>query len=194
MFLGAALASITPAARHCDGLDGPVVKAAQSALDSGKVETILAWVSEKDEVETRAAFEETLAVRKTGREARKLADRYFFETVVRLHRTGEGAPYTGLKSAGRDLGPAIPAADKAIAEGSADALSKLLVEAVQKGLHEKFSEVLKNRKYDTTDVHAGRRYVRSYVEFVHYVERLHASATHEAGGHFTESEGREGHH
>jgi hypothetical protein len=33
---------------------------------------------------------------------------------TRLHRPGEGAPYTGLKPAGQDFGPVIPAAEHAI--------------------------------------------------------------------------------
>jgi len=97
---------------HCDGMDGPVVKAAQRTLESGNVNGILIWVQKKDEGEVRRAFERTLTVRKLSLEAKSLADMYFFETVVRLHRAGEGAPYTGLTPAGRDLGPAIPALTK----------------------------------------------------------------------------------
>jgi hypothetical protein len=85
------------ASAHCDSLDGPVVKAAQQALDTRDVSAVLIWVGAGDEAEIRAAFEQTLAVRALDVRARSLADRYFFETVVRLHRAGEGAPYTGLK-------------------------------------------------------------------------------------------------
>src|SRR5512139_3206249 len=92
---------------HCDGLDGPVVTAAKAALETGKVEPVLIWVQNRDEDEIKKAFQKTLAVRKLNPEARELADYYFFETLVRIHRAGEGAPYTGLKPAGRDLGPAI---------------------------------------------------------------------------------------
>jgi hypothetical protein len=42
-------------------------------------------------------FTKTLAVRKQSKEAKELADMYFFETLVRIHCAGEGAPYTGLK-------------------------------------------------------------------------------------------------
>src|SRR5688572_7912286 len=96
---------------HCDSLDGPVVKAAQKALDTQNVDLVLVWGRPEDESEIRIAFNKTLAVRTLGQMAKELADRYFYETVVRLHRAGEGAPYTGLKPAGRDLGQAIPAAD-----------------------------------------------------------------------------------
>jgi Family of unknown function (DUF6448) len=97
---------------HCDGLDGPVVKAAQKALAEDNVNLVLIWVQKDDEAEIKRAFEKTVAVRKLNPEARELADMYFFETLVRTHRAAEGAPYTGLKPAGRDLGPAIPAAER----------------------------------------------------------------------------------
>lgn len=99
---------------HCDGLDGPVVKAAQKALDSGNLNPVLIWVKKTDEAEIKNVFQKTLAVRKLNPQAKELADTYFFEMLVRIHRAGEGASYTRLKPAGRDLGPAIPAADKAI--------------------------------------------------------------------------------
>lgn len=121
-----ALLASPRAGAHCDGLDGPVVKAAEAALEKGDVNFVLVWVQKDDEPEIRAAFDQTLKVRKLNSEARHLADRFFFETLVRVHRAGEGAPYTGLKPAGRDLGPAIPAADKALREDAVEPLVKLL--------------------------------------------------------------------
>src|SRR6187402_881198 len=74
---------------HCDGMDGPVVKAAQKALDDGNVNLVLIWVQKNDEAEIKNAFEKALAVRKLNNEAKELADLYFFETLVRIHRAGE---------------------------------------------------------------------------------------------------------
>ena len=173
---------------HCDGMDGPVVKAAQKALETGNVNLALIWVQKTDEAEIRKAFDQTVTVRKLSPEARALADRYFFETLVRLHRAGEGAPYTGLKPAGRDLGPAIPAADKALETGSVEPLLKLLTDAVQAGTRERFSHAMGKKNIGINDVEMGREYVRSYVEFVHYVERIYQSAKNPAHGHYSENE------
>lgn len=172
---------------HCDGLDGPVVKAAREALRTGDVNLVLIWVQEKDEAEIRAAFQQVLVVRKQSPEAQALADRSFFETLVRIHRAGEGAPYTGLKPAGRDLGPAIPAADKALETGRVEPLQDLLAQAVQHGLHQHFEALEALKRYDPNDVAAGRRYVEAYVQYVHYVERLHEAATTVPEGHHPES-------
>jgi hypothetical protein len=165
-----------------------VVKAAQTALESGDVNPVLIWVQKNDEAEIKAAFQKTLAVRKLSSAAKVLADNYFFETLVRIHRAGEGAAYTGLKPAGRDLGPAIPAADKALSSGSTKDLAKLLESAVQGGLEARFKEVAAKKKFKQDDVVAGREYVKSYVEFIHYVERLYEAAKNSAEGHFREAE------
>ena len=173
---------------HCDGMDGPVVKAARRSLETRDVNLVLIWVQKNDEAEIRRVFEETLAVRALSARAKELADRYYFETLVRLHRAGEGEPYTGLKPAGRDLGPAIPAADQALEEGSAEHLKLLLNEALQKGLREHFDKALARKKFRSDDLAAGREYVEAYVEFVHYVERIYEASTRASQGHYHESE------
>jgi hypothetical protein len=172
---------------HCDGLDGPVVIAAQQALENNDVVGVLVWVQREDEAEIRKVFEQTLAVRKLSRQARELADMYFFETLVRVHRAGEGAPYTGLKPAGRDYGPAIPAADRALATGDPGPLSVLLGDAMRAGLSKRFHRLLEAKRHAGDSVEAGRHYVSAYVQFVHYVEDLHRVATSAAPGHVEET-------
>ncbi len=161
---------------HCDGLDGPVVTVARKALESGNVNLVLPWVRAEDEGEIRKVFDQARSVRKFGGQARELADTHFFETLVRIHRAGEGAPFAGLKPAGRDLGPAVPAADKALESGSIEQVEKLLSNAVREGVHKHFDAVLGRRKFDPDDVGAGRAYVEAYVPYVHYVEQLWQAA------------------
>ena len=184
---GLTLTAPTRVLAHCDGLDGPVVKAAQRALDTRNPAFALIWVQAKDEPEIRTAYERTLAVRAFGPQAKDLADRFFFETLVRVHRAGEGAPFTGLQPAGRDLGPAIPAADKAIEERSAESVVKLVTAVMQERLREHVNEVIGAKDFQAGDVAAGRAYVKAYVEFIHYVERLYEASTTATHGHFDET-------
>lgn len=172
---------------HCDGLDGPVVAAARQALDSGDIKPVLIWVRPEGEAEVRTAFRETMTVRRLGPDAQALADRYFFENLVRIHRAGEGAPYTGLKPAGRDLGPAIPEADEAIRSGSTKALIKLLTSEMGEGLHAEFEAVMSKKEFAPEDVSAGRQFVESYVTFIHYVERLYEASAQPSEGHYPEA-------
>jgi hypothetical protein len=180
--LAATLVGAQEAYAHCDGLDGPVVEAGRRALESGEVEHALVWVLPEGEAEVRRAFGHALDVRGLGGEARELADHFFFETLVRVHRTGEGEPFTGLKPAGRALGPAIPASDRALETGSVTELEALLIEAVRHGLRERFEAAEAARVFDPTDVEAGRAYVSAYVPLLHYVEELHAAARGSHGG------------
>jgi hypothetical protein len=172
---------------HCDTLDGPVVNAARQALETGNVKLVLIWVQKSNEAEITSAFQKTLEVRKLSPAARNLADTFFFETVVRVHRAGEGAPFTGLKPAGTDLGPAVPAADKALETGSVDAVARLLTEDVRHGLEEQFKNVTSKKNFNKDDVAAGQRYVAAYVEYVHYVERIFEASTTAAHGHYPEA-------
>ena len=158
---------------HCDTMDGPVVRAAQAALRSGNVNLVLIWVKDKDEAELREAFRKTLKVRKLNRAARDLADKYFFETVVRIHRVGEGAPYTGLKPAGTDLGPVIPVADKAIENGLVTPLLKLFPDNARPEIEKRFSDARAKKHFKRNDVAAGRDYVHAYSSFLEYLEHLY---------------------
>ena len=183
LLLALSIAILPPAVEaHCDGMDGPVVKAAQEALEKGNVNLALIWVLKKDEREIAEAFQRAVAVRKLSRQARELADTYFFETLIRIHRAGEGEPYDGLKPAGRDLGPAIPAADKAIDTGSLEPLLALFPVGAHDGIRERFEAVAARKNYKTNDVEAGREYVTAYVAFMHYVEELRGTEG-EARGH-----------
>jgi hypothetical protein len=177
----ALLAAPRAALAHCDTLDGPVVTAARAALEDGKLAPVLAWVQPADEGELRAAFASARAARRSGKEAREVADRWFFETVVRVHRAGEGAPYTGLKPAGAP-DPAVAAADRAIASGDAGALERLLVGAVREGLHANLVR-LRAERAPGEDVAAGRRWVAAYVPFVHWAEGVSAAARADGGPH-----------
>src|SRR5512141_478966 len=144
--------SSSPAFGHCDTMNGPVVKAAQNALKTGDVNLVLIWVKKIDEPEIRAAYEKTLRVRKQSPEAQALADMYFFETLVRIHRAGEGAPYTGLKSGEADIEPGIAAADKALESGSGEELVHHMLEAAGKGVQEKFTAVKAAKGFKPDDV------------------------------------------
>ena len=179
VFTGSALA-------HCDAMDGPVITLATKALEKGDVNLVLPWVEKEKEGEIREAFALASAVRGKGAKERQLADRYFFETLVRVHREGEGAPFTGLKPAGLNLGPAIPAADKALETGDPKPLLRLIEGKIHEGIHKYYMEAKVRKAHAGESVEAGREFVHAYVPYLHFVERLYEDATtpvsHGAGG------------
>lgn len=179
---------------HCDSMDGPVVKAAVAALERKNVDEVLAWVSKKDEAEVRQAFQKTLSVRKLNADSKELADRYFFETAVRLHRMSEGMAYTGLKPAGLDWGPAIPAAEAAVEKGSVDSIVQWLNGAADRGLRSRFDRVMSAAVAKTKSIEARREFVRAYVAFIHTVERIYEAAAPDAERSDANHEAGSGHH
>ncbi len=166
---------------HCDSMDGPVIRAARIALDQQKVAPVLKWVKPEGEAEIKAAFARALAVRKQSPEARELADRFFFETLVRVHRAGEGAPFTGLKPSGTAPEPAIEQADKAVESGSVENVLKSVAENVAAGIRKRFALVRQKQQHAEDSTEAGREYVAAYVDYIHYVEGLQQAAQR-AGG------------
>lgn len=165
------------ASAHCDSMEGPVVKASQQALETGNINYVLVWVQPENESEVRAMFDKVNRVRLLGEDARELADMYFFETVVRIHRMGEGVGYTGLKPAGFKPEEGIEAADKAIEESSVDGILMHLDKSKHEDVQKYFTDLQSKRNYDVNDVNAGREYVASYVHFIHYIEALYSGNT-----------------
>ena len=162
-----------PAYAHCDQVEGPVVNDARAALKTENVTEVLKWIPAEGEEEIREAFERTLAVRGESPEAQKLADRYFFETVVRIHRASEGAAFTGLKPADAPVPPAIQRTDDALANGRVDELATDIADAVEKSIRTHYAATLEARRDRDESVQAGREFVAQYVPFMHYVKRIH---------------------
>ena len=142
---------------HCDSMDGPVVTAARQALDAGDVDLVLPFVHAQSEDEVRAAFARSLAARELAPAAQEVSDLYFFETVVRVHRAGEGAPYTGLKPAGLGEGPVIPLAEKAIDTGSAYDLRDFLAQELDAQLNRRLDLIVARTPRDGAPVPEVRR-------------------------------------
>jgi hypothetical protein len=169
---------------HCDTLDGPVVADAREALKKGDVTSVLKWVKKDAEPEILTVFKKTLADRKSNQDT---ADMKFFETLVRVHRAGEGASFTGLKPSG-SVEPIIAGADKALETGSVNDLTQEMSKHLTNGVNERFERAFELKKHKDESVDAGREYVEAYVEYVHYVEGLHNMIAGKGGHHHEESE------
>lgn len=155
---------------HCDTMDGPAVKDGQLALETGNVSIALKWVHAASGDELAGIFEQARAVRGRDEQVRAVADRWFLENLVRIHRAGEGAPYTGLKSVGTPIDDRVRAADEAVATGSLAPLAELLPAEALPELDRRFAEVLARQDFADDDVAAGRSYLEAYVSFFKLAE------------------------
>jgi hypothetical protein len=171
---------------HCDTMDGPVVKDAKKAIETNNVNYVLKWVRVEDEKEIKEAFNLAMKVRPLSQEARLLADKYFFETLVRVHRAGEGMAFTGVKPSGTPIDEKIKAADQSIESGNLAALEKMVPEDQHPELQRRFDRVESLKNFDVNNVKAGREYIEAYVQFFHFAEgetEAHAEAHGEHAGH-----------
>jgi hypothetical protein len=161
------------AAAHCDTLDGPVIQDAPKGLETKDVTPVLKWVQAKDEKSVKDSFNKALAIR--GKKHQATAEMKFFETLVKIHRAGEGASFRGLKPAS-EMEPIILEADKSLSGGSVDSLAKMETGAVDQGIRQRYQKAAETLKHKDESVQAGREFVAAHVEYTLYVERLNMDA------------------
>ena len=168
-------------APHCDTLAGPVVTACKKALKMMDVKYVLPFIPKNAEEELKTSFNKTIQARTLGEDAAEVADLWFFETAVRLHREGEGAPYTGLKPAGLDWGPVVPRAEKDIENGDPTETIEFLKGVLEDEMRKKFDKAMSLKNYDWGDVDAAREYTQSMLNFVlsaHHTYKYIISSEH----------------
>lgn len=170
----------TPVSAHCDSYDGPVIKDALTALETGHVDPVLKWVDETREQEIIELFGKTLPLRTGDQEIYALVEKHFLETLVRLHREFEGAPFTGLKPAG-NVPPIVRMADNSVETGSAEELKSRFLGHIERVLDEKYQLVNALHAKKDESVEYGRAYVHAYVDYVHFLEGIHGILEHGAG-------------
>jgi uncharacterized protein YeeX (DUF496 family) len=154
---------------YCDTLEHPIVKTAHIAFEKRDIAPIMMWVKEEKGIEIQNLFKKTLIVRNKGKEAQEIADRYFLETLMRLHLAGEGETSTGLKPA-EVVEPAVIEEDKALESESVDALIKFITRKIKEGIHERFAKVKEAGKHADHTIEANRKYMEAYIQFTHYAE------------------------
>ncbi len=173
---------------HCDTADGPAVTDGRKALESGNVSYALKWIPADGEQELRDVFDKAQQIRPLGEEAAEMADRLFLETLVRLHRLGEGVGFTGIQPSGVAIDPVVVAADEALSTGSNAQLLPLVPPERRAELDRRFHAARALGDFDVDDVDAGRRYLAAYVDFFKYAE----GEDHEHDGHHESAQAAHG--
>jgi hypothetical protein len=177
---------------HCDSEDGPILPEARRALETGDPSPLLKWVAPENEIEIKTLFAEVRQIRSESDDARKIVDRYFLETFIRLHRQSEGEPYTGIKPTG--LIPAIfKAGDAALNSEDVQQLADEISKTVRSEIVSRFNTALERKRHMDDNVEAGRKYVEAYVSYMHFLEGLHHYLENGSAAHHTGDEHGESH-
>jgi hypothetical protein len=161
---------VRTASAHCDTEDGPAVTDGRRALETGNVNIALKWVHQGDESQVRDAFTRAVAVRDLSPDARDVADRYFLDILIRVHRAGEGAGFDGIKPTGAQVPPQVVAADQALSLGRIDPLRGLVDDERWDELERRFDQAVALKDFDVDDLAAAREYMQAYVSFFKYAE------------------------
>ena len=163
------LAPVTADA-HCDTMDGPAVKDAIRAMDTGNVNYALKWVQPKYEAEVSRAFRMSMKVKDINADTKNLAEQYFFGILLRDHRAGEGVAFDGVKPHGWPVDERVKAADQSIALGNLEPLKGLVEPDKWPELQRRFQKVMSLKDFDVNRVKEGREYIEAYVQFFKFAE------------------------
>lgn len=166
---------------HCDTPEGPVISDAVKAFETRSPDLVLKWVRQEDEDEIREAFQKALKVSDFGEESREMARMWFFETLVRVHRAGEGAPYEGLRPSD-SVSPVVKLADEALEKSDVRELAEKISAHVKDSVTKRFEHARSLKAESCRSPEAGRKYVKAYVDYVHYVENIHGMTMDEVHG------------
>lgn len=169
-----------PASAHCDSYDGPTIKDAIKALETNNVNLVLKWITAEQEKEIIPLFNKTYTLKSGDKEVYAIVEKHFFETLVRLHRETEGAPYTGLKPAGTTK-KIIQLSDRALDSKDIDEFLGKLNIHIEKVIREKYEKVAVLDKVKNDSPEKGREYVKAYVDYTHTIEAIHDIVEQGAG-------------
>lgn len=158
---------------HCDTMDGPLVADIKKSLKSKNIIPVLKWIKKSDEEEIKNMFKKVLCFSQENSELKEILNLYFIETVVRVHRSGEGAPYNGIKPAGFPIDPIIKKGDLSITSGKIDDLAELLSKEIKIKIKNKFEKAWELKSNADLDVEIGRKYTEAYADYIHFIESLH---------------------
>jgi hypothetical protein len=164
-----------------DITNGSVMDAAKMALDTGNVNYVLIWVPEASENKLKNLFAKTVCERRDRKDVQDIAFDWYFETVNRLHRAGEGTLYTCMNLAGLDERSVVPKVKRVIETGEAEEIIGFIPKTQEHDFRHRFRHVMEKKNYDVNNVVDGRAYVAAFTDFIVYLHHIYTSIPREAG-------------
>jgi len=157
---------------YCDTMDGPIVAAAELALEMENINYVLPFVKNEYETELKEAFNKSVTVRELSGEAAEIADYWFFETAVRLYMLGAGKPYSGIKQSGINREHIILKAQDAVVNQDITTFETFLLDSLKEAIETKYEIAVSQQDYDVNDTQAARNYLNSLMDFVEFSNEI----------------------
>jgi hypothetical protein len=158
---------------HCKTRNGPAVRAAVRALETGNVNYVLIWVPEEAEKKLKNLFEKTYCEYKVRKDGAHVTIDWYLKTVNRLHKLGENRQNTGITTAGLNESPFILIVENAIETEDPKEAIRVISEAREDDIRYHFHQVLDKKNYDVNNISAGRAFVTAFTDFIVYLHDLY---------------------
>ena len=161
--------------------NGPVMRAAKMALETGNANYILIWVPEESENTLKNLIEKTCCERSSRKNIQNLAINWYFQTVSRL-KYANGWPHCpGMKSERSDEKPIVLMVERAIETGNIEEIIGVIPCTHAGDVRQRFHHVMDKRNYNVDNIADGRAYVSSFIDLIVYLNNLYTSISDEEG-------------
>lgn len=161
--------------------NGPVMRAAKMALETGNVDYILIWVPEESANTLKNLLEKTCCERTTRRKARNHSVEWYMQTINRLHSEYFRPHDLNISTKTAEERRTILQVEKACETGNFDEIATVMQVTSDEEIRRRFNEVLDKSDYDVDNIAAGRAYVSAFTDFIACVNSSRSGSRREAG-------------
>jgi hypothetical protein len=159
--------------KYPDEMQGPVVKAAKMALETGNVNYILIWLPEESENTLKNLLEKTCCTRSSRMNMKNRAYDWYFEMVNRFFNIGRPRDNLTIRG-GLAEKPLDLKVDKAIESGNFEEIRDIIPVTHEADAKQRFLHVMNMRNYPVNNIAEGRAYVSAFFDFNRYMHDLYS--------------------
>jgi hypothetical protein len=161
--------------------NGPVMRAAKMALETGNADHILIWVPEESENTLKNLLEKTCCERTTQRKARNHSIEWYLQTINRLHSEYYRPHDLNISTKTPEERKTILLVERACETGNFDEIATVMQITSDEEIRQRFNDVLNKSNYDMDNIAAGRAYVSAFTDFIACINSLRSGSRREAG-------------
>jgi hypothetical protein len=152
--------------------NGPVIRAAKMAMETGNASYILIWLPKEAENTLKNLLERTYCENRTRKNTQNHSIDWYFKSVNRLHSRYGWPDYPGMKFKETDEETIALMVERAFESGNFEEINSIIPLNHSGDARERFHKVMMKRNYSVDDIAAGRVYVSAFIAFIVYLHNL----------------------